>query len=68
MTFVAYLTKLRIRRAKELLTGTALNLQRVAELRGFARGRYLNRIFKQATSQTPLQFRKRSQSRPKAIK
>jgi AraC-like DNA-binding protein len=59
MTFVAYLTKLRIRRAKELLTSTSLNLQRVAELSGFARGRYLNRIFKEATSQTPLQYRRR---------
>jgi len=68
MTFIAYLTTLRIRRAKELLTGTTLNLQRVAELSGFARGRYLNRIFKQATSQTPLHFRKRAQLRPKALK
>jgi YesN/AraC family two-component response regulator len=68
MTFIAYLTNLRIRRAKELLTGTTLNLQRVAELSGFARGRYLNRIFKQATDQTPLRFRERAQSRPRAIK
>jgi AraC-like DNA-binding protein len=60
MGFVKFLTQLRIERAKELLIGTSLNLQRVAELSGLSTRFYLNRLFKQWTSETPVQHRKRA--------
>src|SRR5450432_463685 len=58
MAFVSYLTQLRIERAKELLIGTSLNLQRVAELSGLSTRFYLNRLFKQWTRETPIEHRK----------
>jgi AraC-like DNA-binding protein len=60
MGFVKFLTQLRIERAKELLIGTSLNLQRVAELSGLSTRFYLNRLFKQWTSETPIQHRQRA--------
>jgi AraC-like DNA-binding protein len=60
MGFVKFLTLLRIERAKELLIGTSLNLQRVAELSGLSTRFYLNRLFKQWTSETPIEHRRRA--------
>ena len=60
MGFVKFLTQLRIERAKELLIGTSLNLQRVAELSGLSTRFYLNRLFKQWTSETPIEHRQRA--------
>jgi AraC-like DNA-binding protein len=60
MGFVKFLTQLRIERAKELLIGTSLNLQRVAELSGLSTRFYLNRLFKQWTTETPIQHRRRA--------
>jgi two-component system response regulator YesN len=58
-TFVEYLTSLRIARAKELLAGTSLNLQRIAELSGFSRSQYLSQVFRKATSLSPAAYRRR---------
>jgi AraC-like DNA-binding protein len=58
-TFVEYLTSLRIARAKELLAGTSLNLQRIAELSGFSRAQYLSQVFRKATSLSPAAYRRR---------
>jgi two-component system response regulator YesN len=60
MGFMKFLTQLRIERAKELLIGTSLNLQRVAELSGLSTRFYLSRLFKQWTSETPSQHRRRA--------
>jgi AraC-like DNA-binding protein len=59
-TFVDYLTALRIGRAKELLAGTTLNVQRIAELSGLSRSQYLSRLFKKATSLTPIGYRRQA--------
>jgi AraC-like DNA-binding protein len=59
-TFIDYLTALRIGRAKELLAGTTLNVQRIAELSGLSRSQYLSRLFKKATSLTPIEYRRRA--------
>jgi AraC-like DNA-binding protein len=59
MTFESYLTNLRIERAKQLLSGTTLNLERVARLSGFATRTYLGRVFKRRVGVTPIAFRRR---------
>jgi two-component system response regulator YesN len=59
MTFASYLTGLRIGRAKELLETETLTLPRIAQISGFARAHYLSRVFKRATSETPMQYRAR---------
>ncbi|HEV8246312.1 MAG TPA: AraC family transcriptional regulator, partial [Polyangiaceae bacterium] len=65
-TFVNYLTELRIARAKELLVSTSLTVQRIAELSGFSRAQYLSRLFKQSTSQTPLEYRRLTRAKEKS--
>jgi YesN/AraC family two-component response regulator len=59
VTFERYLMQLRVERAKQLLNGTALNLQRIAQLSGFSTRHYLGRVFKRVTGETPLGFRER---------
>jgi YesN/AraC family two-component response regulator len=57
MTFAAYLAKLRLDRAKHLLSGTDLTVTRVAEASGYASAQYFCRAFRRATGTTPLAFR-----------
>jgi AraC-like DNA-binding protein len=59
VTFERYLMQLRVERAKQLLNGTMLNLQRIAQLSGFSTRHYLGRVFKRVTGETPLGFRER---------
>jgi transcriptional regulator GlxA family with amidase domain len=59
MTVEGYVTTLRLERAKELLTGSALAVQRVAQLSGFGTRRYLARVFKRATGEAPIAYRRR---------
>jgi AraC-like DNA-binding protein len=61
MTFVAYLTRLRLERAKQLLARSELALERVAELSGFSSRHYLSRVFKRTTGMTLLGYRKKIQ-------
>ncbi|HEV8248104.1 MAG TPA: helix-turn-helix domain-containing protein [Polyangiaceae bacterium] len=65
VTFVKYLTQLRIDRAKELLSNSTLNLQRVAELSGLSTQSYLSRVFKRLTGETPAEYRARVRPFPK---
>jgi AraC-like DNA-binding protein len=58
VTVERYLSDLRLARARELLSTTELTVERVARLSGFSSGHYLARVFKRATRQTPLAFRK----------
>jgi transcriptional regulator GlxA family with amidase domain len=58
-TFEAYLKKLRIQRAKELLEGTDLSVERVAELAGFAVRPHFHRAFRALAGTTPAAFRER---------
>jgi AraC-like DNA-binding protein len=56
-TFEAHLMQLRVERAKQLLSGTSLNLERVARLSGLSSRSYLGRVFKRVTGQTPIAYR-----------
>jgi AraC-like DNA-binding protein len=57
ITFERYLLRLRIDRAKRLLSGTDLNVTRVAELSGLGNPQYLCRVFRRALRVTPLEYR-----------
>ncbi|MFB9326440.1 response regulator [Paenibacillus aurantiacus] len=59
-TFTAYMTRLRIARACELLATTNLMVTEIAERVGYGDYYYFTRIFKKATSHTPTQYRDRS--------
>jgi AraC-like DNA-binding protein len=60
VTFGRYLTRLRVERAKTLLSDTSLGLSRIAEMSGFRTGRYLGRVFKSVTRETPALYRRRA--------
>ncbi|HEV8246059.1 MAG TPA: helix-turn-helix domain-containing protein, partial [Polyangiaceae bacterium] len=59
VTFEHYVTKLRVERARQLLSSTALNLQRVAQLTGFSGRQYFGHVFKRWTGETPMGYRRR---------
>ena len=59
LTFERYLRRLRLERARQLLSGTDLAVGRVAQLSGFSSQQYFARVFKRAFGTTPLSFRKR---------
>jgi AraC-like DNA-binding protein len=59
ITFERHLVSLRIERAKQLLSGTGLNLERVARLSGLSTRTYLGRVFKRFAGETPMQYRRR---------
>lgn len=55
--------RVRIERARYLLTSTQLSMPRVAEASGFTTGEYLATVFKQVTGMTPLKFREATRPR-----
>jgi YesN/AraC family two-component response regulator len=55
--FTEYVVQLRLERAKQLLRQTDLPLADIAQMVGFDTQQYFNRVFKQKTGQTPLQYR-----------
>jgi AraC-like DNA-binding protein len=59
VTFEQHLLGIRIERAKQLLGGTSLSLQRVAALCGLSTRNYLGRVFKRVTGETPMGYRRR---------
>jgi AraC-like DNA-binding protein len=59
VTFERYLFRMRVDRARELLTGTDLSVTRVAELAGFGSAQYLCRVFHRVVGSTPLEYRRR---------
>jgi AraC-like DNA-binding protein len=61
ITFERHLMQLRIERAKQLLSGTELNLERIAQLSGLSTRYYLGRTFKRCTGITPMTYRRRVQ-------
>jgi AraC-like DNA-binding protein len=56
---INYLLKVRIERAKELLTDTGLRISDIALSVGFSNQQRFNEMFKKFTNQTPLQYRKK---------
>jgi AraC-like DNA-binding protein len=59
VTFERYLTKIRIERARQLLSGTVLELERVAQLTGLGNRHYFGHVFKRSTGETPMAYRRR---------
>jgi two-component system response regulator YesN len=59
-TFVKYLTRLRILKAKELLLGTNLQIRQIAEQVGYHSTRYFTRLFVDMVGEYPSDFRKKT--------
>lgn len=57
MTFVNYLTRMRISHAQKLLRTTNLHIYEIAEQAGYKNSYYFNRIFKNQQGITPLEYR-----------
>lgn len=58
MTYSDYLNSLRLNRAKELLSSTALSISEVAEQSGYSDYFYFNKLFKKTFGITPAKFRR----------
>ena len=56
--FLAYLTNIRMERAKKLLLTTALSIAEVSGQSGYADYRVLTKVFKKAEGVTPSQYRR----------
>jgi len=57
ITISQYLKNVRIEKAKELLTATSINLQRIAFLCGYSDYFYFSKVFKKTMGLTPRQYR-----------
>ena len=57
-TFSAYLTGLRMQKAKELLKTTTFKVYEIAEMVGYHNAEHFNRMFKKHNQITPAQYRK----------
>lgn len=62
ITFGAYIKKLRLERAKELLSSSTLSLEKIAQDTGFQSVQYFHRFFHSEVGMTPIQFRKSCKS------
>ena len=58
MTFVAYLTQLRMNKAVQLLDATELQIQEIAERTGYETQHYFSTAFKKRYGVSPNQYRK----------
>ena len=54
---VEYLTKLRLKKAIDLLTSTSLTIKEISTQSGFSSSNYFNKVFKKFINMTPNQFR-----------
>ena len=57
-TFIDYLTEIRIKTARELLTTTELEIIEIAEKTGFSDLKYFSKCFRKVTGMTPTAYRK----------
>ena len=62
--FSAYLTELRIARARELLAAGEGSVAEVARASGFRDPLYFSRVFRETTGQSPSDYRKRAECDP----
>lgn len=58
VTFIDYLTQMRLDRAKELLVNTNYSLKEIALSTGYKDPNYFSRVFKKEINQTPSAYRK----------
>lgn len=62
VTFIAYLTEVRIHRAKELLESTRLSQKEICFEVGYHDPNYFSRVFKKNTAYSPSEYRAAIQS------
>ncbi|TVQ22373.1 MAG: helix-turn-helix domain-containing protein [Spirochaetaceae bacterium] len=67
MSFVEFLHRVRVARAKELLSRPELSLVDVAEQSGLTDKSYLSRVFKRVTGQTPGDYRRQKLHGPRRL-
>jgi AraC-like DNA-binding protein len=65
VTFGHYLRTLRLERAKHMLTSTSLGVGAIAQRVGYESRTYLQRLFRQATGLTPIEYRRHTRPRPR---
>jgi two-component system response regulator YesN len=58
-TFMVYLTKTRMLRAKELLADPHIQIQQVAEQVGYSSARYFTKLFTESVGCYPSEYRSR---------
>ena len=58
ISFVEYLTRVRVENSKKLLRDTPLSITQISELTGFNSSSNFARVFKKITSVSPVQYRK----------
>lgn len=58
ITFVDYLTKVRIRKAKDLFARDELKMYEIAEMVGYSNQHYFSTVFRRATGMSPGEYRK----------
>jgi len=58
ITFVDYLTKVRIRKAKELFAREELKMYEIAEMVGYSNQHYFSTVFKRSVGLSPVDFRR----------
>ena len=58
VNFLAYLTNIRMERAKKLLLSTALSIGEISEQLGFGDYRVFTKVFKKSEGVTPSQYRR----------
>lgn len=64
--FLAYLTNIRIEKAKKLLLSTSLSVTEIAEHTGYSDYRVFTKVFKKTEGITPSQFRRKFLEREKS--
>jgi AraC-like DNA-binding protein len=64
VSFARFLNALRLERAKQLLSGTELEVTRIARLSGFNSPEYFARTFRRVVKKTPLEYRESVRSAP----
>ena len=65
VSFVTYLNKFRIKKAKELLVNSKLNIAEISFDVGYNDPNYFTRVFKEYEDLTPSEFRIRKEKQPK---
>ncbi len=58
VTFIDYLTSVRIRKAIELLHSGELKIYEIAELTGYANQHYFSNVFKKNLGVSPAEYRR----------
>ena len=58
ISFIEYLTRVRIENSKKLLLDTSLSITQISELAGFNSSSNFARVFKKITGVAPVQYRK----------